>query len=41
MNMNSTGAGGHLYGIPAMPTLIRPPRKRRSSSRRRSAPASE
>ena len=41
MNTNSTGAGGHLYGMPATPTLTRPPRKRRSSSRSRSASSSE
>ncbi len=41
MNTNSTGAGGHLYGMPAMPTWIRPPVKRASSSRSRCAPSSE
>ena len=41
MNVNSTGAGGHLYGIPAMPTWIRPPLNRASSSRNRCAPSSE
>ena len=25
MNVNSTGAGGHLYGMPATPTFSRPP----------------
>ena len=28
MKTNSTGAGGHLYGMPATPTWIRPPRNR-------------
>lgn len=41
MNVNSTGAGGHLYGMPATPTLILPPVKRCSSCESRSAPASE
>ena len=41
MNVNSTGAGGHLYGMPATPTLSRPPSNRRSSCASRSAPSSE
>ena len=41
MNVNSTGAGGHLYGIPATPTLIRPPVNRASSWLSRSAPGRE
>ena len=40
-NTNSTGAGGHLYGMPATPTMIRPPANVRSASRSRSAPSSE
>ena len=41
MNVNSTGAGGHLYGMPATPIRTAPPVNVRSASRRRSASASE
>jgi hypothetical protein len=38
-NDTSSGAGGHLYGIPAMAMTIRPP-VNASSARRRSSAAS-
>ena len=36
-NATSSGAGGHLYGIPAMPMTIRPPRNASSARRSRAA----
>ena len=38
---NSTGAGGHLYGMPATPITILPPENVRRAARSRSASVSE